>query len=1387
MNDLDALTEDEDEEREALLALLLAEDGFDTAVVQTIRPRQEQGPAPLSFAQERLWFLDQLMPNLSAYTIPVGLRINGALHIPALSQSLNEIVRRHEVLRTRFDLQDGQPVQIVEATLQITPRLIDLSTLPTDVKARTTTYLATQEARLPFDMAHGPLLRTSLLQLDGQEFLLLLTMHHVVSDGWSMSIFYRELAALYEAFSSGIAPSLPPLPIQYSDFAVWQRNWLESDAQEALNYWRQHLKNAPAILNLPTDRPRPAIQTFSGSVESLMLNTQLTMALRTLSQREEVTLFMTLLAAWQTLLWRYTDQDDICVGTFIAGRTHAETEGLIGFFINNLVLRTDLSGNPTFQELLRRVREVTLGAYAHQEIPFEKILQDLGRNHDLSITPLFQVMLILQNMPEPIPALADLTLRETGVGNTRANFDLSLWVTESRDHLQMSLQYNTDLFDAQTIRRMLDHLSILLQGIVAHPQQQLSTLPILTDIEQQHYLSPWQNDNQTASQRRCLHHLFEEQVLHTPDTIALVYEQEQLTYATLNQRANQLAIYLRTVGVGPEVNVGICLPRCTALIVGLLSILKAGGAYVPLDPTYPQDRLALMVQDAHIHILLTQTALKANFPRYAGTVIDLDADWAIIGDKSSPDLENAATAINLTDTTVTALNLAYTMYTSGSTGRPKGVAIQHHSVVNFIESARTVYTMTIGDRTLQFASINFDISVEEIYATLTSGATLVLRNDAMLSSIPFFLDVCHQWGITILDLPTAFWHEMAAHSGTIEPSLLTRLRLVIIGGEQVQTEKLSLWQQHVPASIQLVNTYGPTETTVIATLQVVDATQPPEHNTSIGRALTNVQVAILDRFQQPVPIGVWGELIIGGAGLARGYPGYPALTAEKFRPNPFGNRTRVYQSGDRARFLSDGTIEFGGRLDNQVKLRGFRVEPGEIETAIRLFPNVYDTVVCVYEERPGEKQLVAYVVWKDAQLSTIYELQASLKGSLPQHMLPAFFLVLEKLPLMPNGKVDRRALPPPANLSSLHTQELLVGPRDPLEYQLVQIWEECLHRHPIGVTENFFEIGGHSLLAVRLLSQIQKHFARALPLSALFQGATIEQLASTLRNQSNVVSVLIGIQTEGPKRPLFLMHPTGGNVLCYAGLAQHLGKDQPLYGLQAQGLNPEEAPLSSIEEMATVYIKAIRSQQPEGPYLLGGWSSGGLIAVEVASQLREQGQQVALLALLDTPALFTREQNSQDSPETINQDAVILARFVSQLGTKSGLDLSATYTDLSQRTPEEQLLYILEQAKSAHVVPADADCSLISRLIQVYKADVRATLDYHPRVYPDRISYFQSEQSVQTGQDTLAAWRIIATGGLDLFISPGDHFGMLKEPHVQLLAAQLRACLDPIQDVHRDQ
>jgi len=1085
------------------------------------------GNLPLSFAQQRLWFFDQLEPGSSAYNISTGFRLTGPLDVAALERSLNEIVRRHEALRTSFAVVDGQPVQVIAPAERFKLALVDLQKLPEAERETEARRLASEEAQGPFDLARGPLVRAGLLRLGEREHVLLLTMHHILSDGWSMGVLFRELSVLYEAFSNGDPSPLPELPVQYADFAVWQRQWLQGEVlEEQLSYWRERLGGAPPVLHLPTDRPRPAVQTYRGARKTLRLPNKLTDALKVLSRREEVTLFMTLLSAFKTLLCRYTGQEDIVVGSPIAGRTRPETEGLIGFFVNTLVLRSDLSGNPTFRQLLGRVREVALGAYTHQDLPFEKLVEELQPERNLSHTPLFQVMFALQNVPRKPLELPGLTLSPMQLGIDTAKFDLTLAMVEQDRELSCLFEYNTDLFDAATITRMGGHFKTLLEGIVANPGRRLSELPILTDAERRQLLVEWNDTKRDYPKDQRIHELFEAQVERSPEAVAVVFEDKQLTYRELNCRANQLARYLKRLGVGPEVLVGICVERSLEMVVGLLGILKAGGAYLPLDPEYPKERLAFMLKDAQVPVLLTQQQQLGRLPQHEAQVVCLDADGEAIGQESR---QNPVSH-------VTADNLAYVIYTSGSTGTPKGVPISHRSLALHCADIKRHYELSPCDRVLLFSPLNFDVSLEQILPTLMVGATLILRDTELWSPEEFPRKIS-DFQITVVNLPTAYWQQLAQAWSLIESSLNTRLRLITVGGEAMLSGPLKRWQRTPLNRVPLLNAYGPTETTITATTFVVrpgmSGSDVPEV-IPIGRPVGDRKVYISDSHGNPVPIGVPGELHIGGSCLARGYFNRPDLTAVSFIPNPFSSEpgARLYKTGDLARYLPDGNIEFLGRLDHQVKLRGFRIELGEIEAVLSQHPDAQESVVTARDDGAGDKLLVAYIVPSRESRPTINMLRNFLKQKLPDYMVPSAFVFLDALPLTPSGKVDRRALPAP-DQSRPELESPFVAPRTPVEEALAGIWAEVLKLKQVGVRDNFFDLGGHSLLATQVMSRVRAVLKVELPLRALFEKPTIAELSSVImavkeeehERFDHLVSELEALSDEEAKRLLAREEP----------------------------------------------------------------------------------------------------------------------------------------------------------------------------------------------------------------------------------------------------------------------
>ncbi|MEH1796175.1 amino acid adenylation domain-containing protein [Nostoc sp.] len=1053
-----------------------------------------EGLLPVSFAQERVYFIQQLAPENSAYQFQATMRFTGQLNVPVLQQSLNEIVLRHEIFRTTYTAVNGRLFQVIHPHQSISFTVIDLQIFPESEREAEAQRLVEAEVQKPLDMNQLPLIKWVLLKLNDQEHLLIHIEHHMAHDGWSFNVFLGELLELYQAFSLGNSSVLPQPLLQFADFAHWQREWVKSQsAQAQLAYWQQKLSGSSPLLELPYNRPRPTEQTYNGDQIRVELPINLCESLRVLSRQEDVTLFMTMLGAFLVVLHRYTGQDDLSVGTAVANRRMQEVEKLIGMIVNNLVLRTDLSGNPTFRELLDRVRQVTLEAYANEDLPFDKVVEVLKPIRNLSHNPLFQVMFSFHDSPMPdlsLPGL-DISLHEP-ISNKSSKFDLDfLVIPRSEQRVQngsktgakgitLVLEYNSDLFDAATIQEMLEQYQTLLESIVINPKQRVSELPLLTQNQQQ-LLVEWNQTHREYAAKECIHDLFAAQVELTPNPVAIQQEGQKLTYRELSDRVNQLAHYLQSLGVKPETLIGICVECSLYMIVGLLAILKAGGAYVPLDPAYPKERIAEILEDTQLGILLTQAKFLEKLPDYARKTICLDADWPVIAQHS--------TANPISD--VQLHNLAYIIYTSGSTGKPKGVMIEHQSLTNFALTATHEYGINAGDNILQFASICFDTSVEEILPCLSVGATLVLRTEQILHSSDEFWRCCREWQLTVLDLPTAYWHQLVAELTPEDSRIPERLRMVIIGGEKAQLEKVKRWHSsiaHFPHPPQLFNSYGPTEATVITTLHRLNSSETD--CVAIGRPISNAQVYVLDKYLQPVPIGVPGELHIGGTGLARGYWQRPELTAEKFIQNP--KLDRLYKTGDLARFRADGNLEYLGRVDDQVKIRGFRIELGEIETVLRQHSQVFQAVVIAREDIPGQKRLVAYVIPHQPPATT-EELRHFLKQKLPNYMVPAAFVLLEALPMTPNRKVDYRALPAPELSRSV--EDRFVAPQTPTEEKLAAIWSEILRLKQVGIHDNFFELGGDSILSIQVISRANQAGIQIAP-KQLFKYQTIAELAA---------------------------------------------------------------------------------------------------------------------------------------------------------------------------------------------------------------------------------------------------------------------------------------------------
>ena len=1039
--------------------------------------------APTSFAQERLWFLDQFEPNSALYNLMFQLRLKETIDIPAMQNSINMLVARHEALRTIFGTEDGRPIQIVLSHLQLAMPIENLSDLPFTERETEFTRRAQAERETAFDLTRGPLMRVRFFKMAENDYRLLILIHHIIFDGWSGGVFIRELVQLYSAATQGQSLTLPELAIQYADFASWQKEWLQGDAlAQEMAFWKEHLAGVARVLELPSDRPRPAVQTFHGARIPFELTQQLTDALEQLSRKHNVTIFMTMLAAFEILLGRYTGQQDFVVGTPIAGRTRVELEPIIGFFANTLVLRANLADNPTFTQVVQRVRDVSLNAFVHQEVPFEKLVEELQPERSLSYNPLFQVMFSYLNTPDQEIETTLLEGIDSGIKGIFSKFDMTLTCWKEENLLKGSIEYNSDLFDAATIVRMEGNFLTLLQGIVAHPEQPIALLPLLSAAEREQQLHTW-NTTQAEIPNQGVHQVISAQASRTPTAIAVECAGETLTYQALEQRTNQFARHLQRLGVGADQPVGLCVNRSLNMIVAMLGILKAGGAYLPLDPDYPAERLAFMASDAGLTALVVEDTTAALVPSYGGSRINIDTDWATIAQE------------DYTPTTapIGPDNLAYIIYTSGSTGVPKGVQIAHGALTNFLTAMRHQPGMTAADVGLALTSISFDIAGLEIYLPLTLGSRVVVVTREVALDAQQLARVIESSGVTVAQATPATWRALidAGWQGNASLKLLC-------GGEMLSRD---LAQALLARGGSLWNMYGPTETTIWSTLhQVVSV----DGNIPIGRPIANTQITLLSPQLQLVPIGVPGELYIGGAGLARGYRGRPDLTAERFIPDPFSDlpNARLYRTGDAARYRADGTIEVLGRLDSQVKVRGFRIELGEIETVLSQHLAINQSVVIVREDVPGDQRITAYMTVV-GEAPPVSALRAHLQEHLPAYMIPAAFMEVPAFPLTPNGKIDRRALPAPEGNTTV--EQTYIAPRTPAEATLADIWADLLGLERVGVEDNFFELGGHSLLATQMMSRIRDAFQVAVPLRALFESPTVASLAvaiATTQEQS---------------------------------------------------------------------------------------------------------------------------------------------------------------------------------------------------------------------------------------------------------------------------------------------
>ncbi|MBN3927585.1 non-ribosomal peptide synthetase [Nostoc sp. NMS4] len=1333
--------------------------------------------APLSFAQQRVWFLEQLEPNSPAYIVSNAQRLTGKLNFGILQQSLDAIVVHHEALRTNFITSpDGSPIQVIA-----TPRPVELKIIK--VTKEQVEFLLNQEVQRPFNLESDLMLRATLLQVDEQEHILLLIMHHIASDGWSISILWQQLIALYEAFLNSQPYPLTKLPIQYADFAVWQHQWLSGEVlSQQTNYWKTQLAGANTALELPTDRPRPPVQNYQGASQSLMLPQTLSASLTELSHQEGVTLFMTLLAAFGTILHRHTGQEDILIGSPIAGRNRSEIEGLIGFFINTVVLRTDFTNNPSFRSVLSRVRQMALAAYAHQDMPFEKLVEELQPERDTSRNPLFQVWFNMLNFRDIQLELPGVAIEPVSILETVSKFDLTLYVIEKNQGIQLDLVYNTNLFTSERMMEMLHQFHHLLNQIVAAPESQISLYSLVTPEARP--LLPEPGAVLPEPQYELTTTMFTSWVNRTPEHSSLRQGFRTWNYGELGKIARTLAQVMLSHGLERGDVVAVFGTRSFGLIASMLGVLLSGGVLLTLDPKLPSQRQRLMLQEAKAKYILYIDYIDGQRPE------DEEIWQSLTSICVNP---NTGEAINLAKNSIEAVNLpeiaaddaAYIFFTSGTTGVPKGVLGCHKGLAHFLNWQRQTFEINQQDRVAQLTGLSFDVVLRDIFLPLTSGATLCLPEEEDNLEPTRILRYLENEQISVLHTVPSLAQLWLANvpSGVA----LRNLRWLFLAGEPLKETLILRWRDAFPESGEIVNLYGPTETTLAKCYYQIPVECTPGVQ-PVGLPLPQTQALVLTANNQPCGIGEPGEIVIRTPFRSLGYINAQQENRSRFVKNPFRNDRQdwVYYTGDRGCYRPDGSLEILGRQDHQVKIRGIRIEPGEIETVLAQHPDVLQTVVIAREDVPGDRRLVAYIILNQDTAIAITDIRGFLSTKLPQYMLPSAFVVLDTIPLTANGKVDRRALPAP-DLSRQEPEATFVAPRNQVERQLTEIWEQILGVQPIGVKDNFFELGGHSILAVKLFWQIEKTFSKNLPLAILFQSGSVEALAkiicpeedlttnsalvNTLDQSKSSWSSLVEIQPKGSKPPFFCIHGLGGEVLCFRELALHLGTEQPFYGLQPQGLDGKYPLHTRIEDMAAHYIQEIQTLQPHGPYFLGGYSFGGAVAFEMARQLQEQGEQIGILVMLDScrpgyswqapflKRVFLHLNNIlQQGPNYVWQKVVRWSYWRKQ-------ELQNTYNRYL-----EDVLHVPETDKHLKII--DTNTQAISEYI---------FSPYLGRAILLRTEDKNRDEAIGTEYAPQFGWDEVVVEGLDIHYIPGSHLDILKEPHVQVLAEKLRNCLTQAQ------
>ena len=1329
---------------------------------EAIPPRNSSLPCPLSAGQLRLWFTEQLKADVPVYNEAEAVQLTGELDVDALEKALNEIVVRHEVLRSTIKVIEEVPHAVIHERWPLRIKKIDLSSLSPAERQSELDRLLIDEPRALYDLKAEPGIRVALLRLSARAHVLILMMHHIICDWSSEGIIWRELSALYRSFVSGEPVSLPALPVTYGDYAVWHQQKLATTSFcEDLAFWEEALHGAPALLELPADRARPPMMSYRGGRLRWKLSRALTEALRNTSRQEKTSLFTIFAAALNTLLYRYSGSEDILLGIPLADRDRPELQSVVGFLLHTHVLRTRLSGDMKFRDLLCSVQKAALDVWAHRCVPFDQIVRNLRPERNLSYSPLFQVMLNWRDREQQLPfiGLEGLAIESLMATANTSKFDLFFFVTDCGDEIWLELEYNSDLFDEDRVARMLGHYQTLLEAVTADPGVIVAKMPLMTAAESQQILVDWNRTELRFPGDACLDQLFDEQANSTPEAIAVAFEGEQITYRQLRDRADQLAAYLRTLGAGRNTLVAICVERSLEMVVGLLGILKAGAAYLPLDPTFPSDRLTFMMQDAQPLVLLTQTKLLGLIPLHQATIVCLDA----LPSKLQPKpIESGRQGEDL----------AYVLYTSGSTGAPKGVQVQHRALVNFLHSVQREPGISSRDTLLAITTLSFDIAGLELYLPLTVGARVVIASTESARDGKHLLALMNACGATIMQGTPVTW-RMLLDSGWEGNAELK----ILCGGESWSVELASELLQRCES---LWNMYGPTETTIWSAVSRVQR----DAQILIGRPIANTKFYILDDRGQPVPIGIPGELYIGGDGLALGYLGRADLTRERFIPDQFSPEigAKLYKTGDLVRYVPGGSIEFLRRVDHQVKLRGFRIELEEIEAALEQQVGIRQCVVSVHHDGRDDKRLVAYIVPSDPlTVPAVDVLRSALKRRLPAYMIPSAFATIEKIPLTANGKVDRKALAL-SNATTIASETPIETPRDSVEAKLAQIWEQLLEVRPLGIRTNFFDVGGYSLLVLKLFAQIDKVFDRSLPVAAIFGSPTIEQLATLIRGtaidiatvpmhtsrpMANTPSSIVPIQPHGSAAPLFVIHGVLGDVLRFYQLAMQIGTDHPIYGVQAQSMVTGQPALLRLEDQAAYYLSEIRKIQTRGPYYLLGYCFGGKVAFEIAHQLRALGEQVELLGLLDAWQLDWVIQIRRRGNVPLPFDRRV-ARF---LGNFRPLSLVQKTAYLPGRLVIRILpwIYLVAPSLGFRSVP-----SFMKRTEDINRA---AGMNYRLRRWPGPLTLFRAAVQPDPRMPRDLGWTAFAEGGVEVYEVPGDHDVMFQEPNIRILAAQLRARL----------